>query len=207
MLDRYILPLLKRPLLAVAKQLVRHDISANQVTCVGFSIGLIAIGCLWQKWYLLALTLIIVNRLFDGIDGEVARLTEPSDDGAYLDIVLDFIFYAGVVLGFALAEPVANGLAAALLLFGFMGTGSSFLSFAIMAERRNLSSLCYPSKGFYYLGGLTEATETITFFVLACLFPYAFSVLATIFAFLCCVTTVTRITFAVRILQEKGHAR
>lgn len=201
MLDRYILPILKKPLSAVARQLVRYGISANKVTYTGFCLGFVAIGCLWQQWYMLALVLIIVNRLFDGIDGEVARLTTASDDGAYLDIVLDFIFYAGVVLGFAFAAPEENGLAAALLLFGFMGTGSSFLTFAIMAERRNLSSLRYPTKGFYYLGGLTEATETITFFVLSCVFPSSFSMLAIVFALLCCITTVTRITFAVRTLQ------
>lgn len=201
MLDRHLLPLLKKPFQVSAKKLVAVRISANTVSFTGFAIGMIAIGCLGLHWYIAALVLILINRIFDGIDGEVARLAKPTDDGAYLDIVLDFIFYAAVVLGFALADPVTNGWPAALLLFGFMGTASSFLAFAIMAERRALSSLHYPSKGFYYLGGLTEATETITFFVLCCLLPDYFPTLAMVFFCMCFVTTVTRITFATRSLR------
>ena len=201
MLDRHILPLLKKPFQTVAGQLVGAHISANTVTITGFFIGMSAIGCLALGWYIGALVLILINRIFDGVDGEVARLMEPTDDGAYLDIVLDFIFYAGVVLGFALGNPVANGWPAALLLFGFMGTASSFLAFAIMAERRGISSLHYPHKGFYYLGGLAEGTETILFFVLCCLLPDYFPALAIVFFCFCLVTTVTRIVFASRVLR------
>ena len=201
MLDRHILPLLKKPFQVIAGRLVVAHISANTVTLTGFFMGMVAIGCLVLQWYIGALVLILINRIFDGIDGEVARLVKSTDDGAYLDIVLDFIFYAGVVTGFALGNPVANGAPAALLLFGFMGTASSFLAFAIMAERRKISSLHYPSKGFYYLGGLTEATETIVFFVLCCLLPDYFPVLARVFFCMCFVTTVTRISFATRSLR------
>jgi hypothetical protein len=35
----------------------------------------------------------------------VARLTTPTDRGAFLDITLDFLFYASVPLAFALADP------------------------------------------------------------------------------------------------------
>jgi len=201
MLDRHILPLLKKPFQGCAKQLVSAHIQANTVSLTGFVIGMVSIGCLWLQWYIAALVLILINRIFDGIDGEVARLATPTDDGAYLDIVLDFIFYAGVVLGFALASPIENGWPAAVLLFGFMGTGSSFLAFAIMAERRGISSLDYPTKGFYYLGGFTEATETILFFVLCCLLPDYFPILAIVFACMCFVTTVSRIIFSTRSLR------
>ena len=84
----------------------------------------------------LALALLLVNRLADGLDGAVARQTRLTDLGGFLDIVLDFIVYAGMVFAFALADPAANALAAAFLLFAFMGTGSSFLAFAIMAAKR-----------------------------------------------------------------------
>ena len=56
------------------------------------------------KWYLPALLCIVLNRIGDGLDGQVARLGKPTDGGAYLDITLDFIFYSAVVFGFALAE-------------------------------------------------------------------------------------------------------
>ena len=63
-----------------------------------------------------------------------------TDLGGFLDIVLDFIVYAGMVFAFAVADPGANALAAAFLLFAFMGTGSSFLAFAMMAAKRRLST-------------------------------------------------------------------
>lgn len=165
----------------------------DQVTVASFFIGIGVIPALYFQCYLLGLCCIIVNRLGDGIDGALARMTEVSDGGGFLDIVLDFIFYAGVVFGFALAEPQQNGLAAALLLFSFVGTGSSFLAFAIMAERRGIESITYAHKGIYYLEGLAEATETITCFVLFCLFPDYFPLIASIFAAICIVTTGTRV--------------
>jgi phosphatidylglycerophosphate synthase len=60
----------------------------------------------------------------------VARLSCPTDRGAFLDIALDFVFYALVPLGFALADPAANALPAAVLIAAFVGTGSSFLAFS-----------------------------------------------------------------------------
>ncbi len=56
---------------------------------------------------------IAASRLADGLDGELARVTAPTDRGAFLDITLDFLFYASVPLAFAWADPAANALAAA----------------------------------------------------------------------------------------------
>lgn len=92
-----------------------------------------------------------------------------------------------------MADPAANALAAALLLAAFMGTASTFLAFAVMAERRGLRNTAFPSKGLYFLGGLTEASETLICFVLMCLWPQHFALLATVFAALCLLTTCTRL--------------
>ena len=124
----------------------------------------------------------LVNRLADGLDGAVARQTRLTDLGGFLDIVLDFIVYAGMVFAFALADPAANALAAAFLLFAFMGTGSSFLAFAIMAAKRGITTDLRGRKSLYYLGGLAEGTETILFLALACLLPDRFVPLALGFA-------------------------
>ncbi|MFG1498518.1 CDP-alcohol phosphatidyltransferase family protein [Saccharospirillum sp. HFRX-1] len=193
MLDRWTLRLIKSPLQSVARQLDKRNVTANQVTLGGFAVGLLAVPLLAVEWYGLALLAIALNRIADGLDGELARLNQPNDSGAFLDIVLDFLFYAAIIAGFALARPDTNALPAALLLFGFMGTGSSFLAFAIQAERRGLTSMSYPNKGFYYLGGITEGTETIAFFVLMCLFPDTFVLLASLFFVLCVITTATRV--------------
>jgi phosphatidylglycerophosphate synthase len=131
--------------------------------------------------------------LFDGLDGALARLTTATDRGAFLDISLDFIFYASIPLAFAIADPAANALPAAVLLAAFVGTASSFLAFAVLAALRGLKSVVYPNKGIYYLGGLTEATETLACFALMCLWPAQFALWAYGFAVLCVLTIATRL--------------
>ena len=193
MLDRALNDRLQRPLQALARWLAARGVRADHLTWAGFAVGLLAVPLIASghpRWALLAMAL---NRLADGLDGALARLTAPTDRGAFLDITLDFLFYASIPLAFALASPAANGLAAAVLLFAFMGTASSFLAFAVLAARRGLTSTAYPRKGFYYLGGLTEATETLAVFTLMCLVPAWFVPLALGFAALCALTTVTRV--------------
>ena len=201
MIDAALLPWLHRVLAPPARALHRRGIGADQITLAGFALGLLALPALAFGWFGAALVLIGLNRVADGLDGMVARLSQATDRGAFLDICLDFIFYSAVVFGFALADPGANGLAAAALIFSFVGTGSSFLAFAIMAERRSIANQRLPTKGFYYLGGLAEGTETILFLALFCLFPAAFPVLAWIFACFCMVATVIRIVYGYNALD------
>jgi phosphatidylglycerophosphate synthase len=188
------------PLLqAGARALVRLGVGADTVSVVGFCIGIggaVSIAC---EAYLIGLALILLSRLADGLDGAVARLTNSATDrGAFLDITLDFVFYASIPLAFAFAEPAANALAAATLLAAFIGTGSSFLAYAVLAERRGLpASVAYPHKGLHYLGGLTEAGETLACFALMCLWPQHFGLFAFGFALLCALTTAGRIAAGV----------
>jgi len=193
MLDRKILDKTHGLLIRLAKSLLARRITANQVTITGFIVGMLAMPLIVFDFTTLALACIILNRLLDGVDGTLARLSTPSDRGGFLDIVLDFIFYSSIPLAFALADPQANALAAAILIYAFIGTGCSFLAFAIIAAKRQMASTEFPDKSFYYLGGLTEATETIILFAIMCLFPAYFSVLAYGFAILCGMTTVLRI--------------
>jgi phosphatidylglycerophosphate synthase len=202
MLDRMALALLKPGLEHMARGLVRVRVGADTVTLAGFALGLAAAACIALGAPLAGLALLLASRLMDGLDGAVARLTRPTDRGAFLDITLDFLFYASIPLAFALADPPANALPAAVLLAAFVGTGSSFLAFAVLAERRGLKSEDYPQKGIYYLGGLTEASETLICFALMCLWPQHFALWAYAFALLCAMTIASRIVggwFALRL--------
>ena len=203
MLDRWALRLVKKPLSRGALFLHHCGVKADRITLSGFVVGIFCLPALTMKWYWIALFCILFNRVADGLDGEVARLDGPTDSGAFLDIVLDFIFYGSVIFGFALAEPGKNSLAAAALLFSFIGTGSSFLAFAVMAERCGIERTVYPSKGIYYLAGLAEGTETIVFLVLFCLFPDFFVELAYCFVFICLVTVLTRVAGGYFTLKKK----
>ena len=208
MLDRWTMPLTQGPLNRLAAGLARRRIHPDRVTLLAFLIGMLALPLLILEWYLPALVAILLNRLGDGLDGALARLTgQASDAGGFLDIGLDFVFYAAVVLGFALADPQANALAAAFLLFAFIGTGTSFLAFAIMATHHGLERPRFQQKAFYYLHGLTEGTETIIAFVLFCLFPAHFALLATLFGVACLVTTATRLWGGYHTLAALGQSR
>ena len=190
-------PLIDRLLNPIGRGLVTLGVTANQVTIIGAAFGLIAAGFVAASLFYLALWFVIANRVIDGLDGAVARASRSSDFGGYLDIVSDFIFYSAIPLAFAVARP-ETALAAAFLIFSFIGTATSFLGFAILAEKHHVTTQIRGKKAFYYLGGLTEGTETILLFIAILVWPDYFSVMAIIFGILCWVTTCTRIYAAYR---------
>ena len=191
MIDAALQPLQQRFLQLPAQILTHLGIKADQITLFGFLLGLLVVPALAYQAYSLALLFLLLNRFADGLDGAVARLTEPTDRGAFLDISCDFFFYAIFPLGFALADPV-NALPAAVLITSFVGTGSSFLAYAAIAAKRGDTAMDFPQKGLYYVGGLTEGFETIILFISMCLFPMFFPQLAYFFAVACAVTAVSR---------------
>jgi len=192
MIDAALLPLQRRVLAPLARFLAGRGVVADQLTLAGFATGLAALPLAAIGAYGWALAAVLLNRLADGLDGAVARETRPTARGAFLDIAFDFAFYALVPLGFALADPGRNALPAAILIAAFVGTGSSFLAFAVLAGQAGRAAPRYPTKGIYYLGGLTEGAETIAVFVAMCLWPRAFPWFAGIFAAACWITTLTR---------------
>ncbi len=194
---RRIDPLMDR----AAVHLAQLGISANAITVAGFLIGIAAMAAISVEGYLLGLLLLLLSRIGDGLDGAVARRTQPTDLGGYLDIVLDFAFYGSIPLGFVLADPASNAVAGAILILSFYVNGSSFLTYAIMAERRGLSTTARGRKSLFFSTGLAEATETILFFIAFCLFPGWFPALALIFAALCFYTALSRVILARRIFD------
>jgi phosphatidylglycerophosphate synthase len=201
MLDARLRRLIDPPLDRLCGPFARYGISANLATVAGFAVGLGAMAAIAGQAYGLGLGLLLLNRLLDGLDGALARRAGITDLGGFLDIVGDFIVYAGVPMAFALADPPANALPAAFLIFSFIGTATSFLAFAIMAAKRGITTELRGRKSLYYLGGLTEGSETILAFVLACLWPAWFPLIAWMFGGLCWLTTATRVAVARQTLR------
>lgn len=193
MLDKPLQKTLTPALQAVARPLVRVGVHADTLSWLGFALGLLAATAIAFQAYGAGLALLLASRLLDGLDGAVARLTQPTFRGGFLDITLDFIFYGAIVLGFAVADAQANALPAAVLLAAFIGTGSSFLAFAVMASQAGVADTAALRKSFHYLGGLTEATETLAAFVAMCWWPQHFAAIAYGFAALCGLTIAVRI--------------
>ena len=199
MLDRHLRPLIDPPLDALGRRLAAGGVSADAVTLAGLTLGLAAAVAVAFGAFLLALALIAGSRLADGLDGAVARAQGPSDFGGYLDITADFLFYGAIPLAFVLHDPSANGAAGAFLLLSFYVNGASFLGYAILAERRGLRTASHGQKSLYFTAGLLEGSETIAFFVLLCLLPQHFALLAWGFGVLCFVTALARVLMARRV--------
>lgn len=192
MLDSIIRPHIDPPLNRLAAFFAKYNITANKLTAIGFGFGVGAFVALTLQIYWLALGFIVLNRLADGLDGPLARQTQATDLGGYFDIVSDFIFYSGVIFFFAVGRP-EQALPAAFLIFSFMGTGSSFLAYAIIAAKHNVNHDKQGRKSFYYLKGITEGSETFALLVFICIFPDLFAWAAYIFGGLCWLTTLGRI--------------
>ncbi len=197
MFDARLRPLIDPPLNRAGQALARRGITANQVTAVGILAGLAAAAAILASQFATALALILASRLLDGLDGAVARATAKTPFGGYLDIVGDFLFYVSVPLAFGLADPV-NLKPAMLLLAAFALTGVSFLAFASVAAEQRLETTAHGQKSFFYSTGLAEGAETILAFLLMCLFPAHFGLIATLYAGLCALTVLQRSLLAWR---------
>lgn len=177
----------------ISRSLADVGVSADTLTLTGCVLGLAAGLAIAFDNVLLGSLLIAISRLCDGLDGGVAKIRGKTDLGGYLDIVLDFVFYGAIPVGFAFADPVINAIPAVVLIFSFYVNGASFLTYAIMAEKRGLKTEVRGSKSVFFTTGLAEATETIAIFLIACLMPGWFPLLAWGFAAVCIYTAVVRI--------------
>ena len=206
MFDRLATRLIRPAVNALAAPLARVGVQANTVTWVGLGLGLGAAALIANGFFALGGLVIVLSRACDALDGAIARQTHATDLGGFLDIALDFVFYASIPLAFAIENPTHNALAAAVLLAAFIGTGTSFLAFAVIAAKRNMHNVAYPNKSFYFLGGLTEGFETLVCFIAMCCWPASFSELAWGFSALCLVTLCSRIAWGMRAFSSQEAA-
>lgn len=196
MLDGWARRIIDPPLERIGRGLARRGASADAVTMLGLAAGLAAALMIALRQDVAALLLFAINRLLDGLDGAIARASRRSDRGGFLDIVFDFAVYGAVPLAFALREPGAFAVPAAVLLLSFYVNGASFLAFAAVAAKRRLDTTARGIKSIYFSVGLMEGTETILFFILMILVPAWFPILAYAFAGLTFMSALARVTLA-----------
>jgi len=204
MLDAAMRKLIDPGLNAAGRHMAKTGISANAITLIGLGFGLLCAAMIAGGLFGWALLPLALSRLADGLDGAVARATQKSDFGGYLDIVSDFVFYGAVPMGFVWADPGGNGAAGAFLLTSFYANGASFLGYAILAEKHAMDTSARGVKSLYFTGGLLEGTETIVFFVVLCLFPALFPPLAWVFGGLCFITAASRVLLAYKVFPARN---
>ena len=187
-------------------KLAKIGITANMVSVCGFVIGMLAVNCLANNAYGWALLLILINRLGDALDGAIAKIKGKTEFGMFLDVVLDYIFYAGVIFGFALANPVENALVAVFLLFSFTASACTMLAYGLVAYFRGAKISEVLNESPFYLGGWAQGAETITALLLLCLVPNWFVPVAMILGFWCLLKTLVIISSAYYsfVVQSRG---
>ena len=192
MLDKKINLFLKPILTKIANILIKYKFLPNQITLASFILGIFCFIFLSFGMIYIALIFFLLNRFFDGLDGTLARLTEPSDLGGFYDIISDFFIYALLPFGFILFDN-NNFLSMSFLLTSFIGTCSTFLTTAWIFEKKKIKIDQLSKKSFFYSEGLIEGTETIFLFILMFIFYEAASFIAWIFAALCFITALIRV--------------
>lgn len=174
-------------------------------TLAGLLAGIAAAIALWQQQYGLGLVLWIINRLFDGLDGAVARQSgTQSDFGGYLDTLCDYVIYAGLPIGIGLGawaaapSPTAAHaimLSLLFLLSTFYINSASWMFLSALMEKRMMTESHRPTT-VHMTTGLIGGTETIIFFCAFILFPGLVTWLFSLMGFLVCVTIVQRLVWA-----------
>ncbi len=120
-----------------------------------------------QYW---ALALWLLGRLFDGLDGIVARqLGQASQWGAYLDILADMSAYGCFLLGFAVWKPEYSLLWLALAV-SYTACITGVLAFTSI-QKTEEADLKSQKRKLFLSPGLAEAGETSVAYSVFILFP------------------------------------
>ncbi len=189
-------PLYKLP----ARVLAERGVTGDALTGASLAIGALCLATVAFGLNTVALILWLLNRLLDGLDGEVARLRgESSERGAFVDIVADFFVYGGFLVALAIQHPDAR-LALVVLFFAYYLNGTVFLALSSALERLKRERLT--ERGFHFRRSLTEGFETILVGTLFLLLPGYVSTIAWVFAAMVFVSAAQRLWDGRRML---GH--
>jgi len=156
-------------------------------------------GLRWQ-----AVALWLLGRVFDGLDGAVAREADRQTDlGGYLDMMADTIGYAAVPIGIATAQAsIGTWTWCAVLLATFYVNTMSWTYLSAIAEKRGSGAGETGERTTIHMpAGLVEGAETIVLFVVMLSFPdraiWWFSAMAGLVG----ITVIQRVVWAVRNLR------
>lgn len=190
-----------RPLYKVpARILAEKGVTGNALTGAGLVMGALCLVAVAFGLNTVAVVLWLLNRLLDGLDGEVARLRgESSELGAFVDIVADFFVYGGFLVALAVQHPNAR-LALVALFFAYYLNGTVFLALSGILEQLKRERLT--ERGLHFRRSLTEGFETIVAGTLFLLLPGHVSTIAWIFAAMVFFSAAQRLYDGWRVLKQ-----
>ncbi|MGL4722619.1 MAG: CDP-alcohol phosphatidyltransferase family protein [Desulfovibrionaceae bacterium] len=191
------------PILSPLVQRIPESVTPIHITLIGFLLGMLAPLFIYMHFYTVAFFFIIINRICDALDGNLAQYRKTqSFAGAFLDIVLDFIFYASIPFAFGFTGTKIYAYFSLLCLFSIFLSAVAFLAFSILATKSSLTNPEYAKKSFYYMSGMIEGTETILYLLFITLFPSLFLFATGLFSLACLYTGIQRIFRGTHILLQ-----
>lgn len=167
MLDASARQRLHQPLNGISAWFEKRNITPNQLTAVGFVIGVGACVAVAADRWILGLVMWLLNRLIDGLDGSLARRIGPTKLGGFFDIMADFAIYGGIVVAMGWAVPDAR-LAALMLFLAYYLNGTAFLAWSSLAQELDVEG---DGRSLNFPAGLAEGTETIVVMSVILLLP------------------------------------
>ena len=221
MVDRLLRPVKARLLAPLSARLARAlvRLGAAPVTLLGLAVGLAAAAAAALGAFVPALALWLLNRLLDGLDGEIARALGRADDrGGYLDLLTDLVVYAAVPLGAAAgatgllgAEPLVSGpwtwpLAALLLASYYVNLGSYSLLAALLEKRGLGAAARGEATSLVMPAGLIEGAETVLLVALMLTLPALLPLWFGLTAGLVGITAAQRALWAAHALRDPPRA-
>ncbi|WP_090844131.1 CDP-alcohol phosphatidyltransferase family protein [Alkalicoccus daliensis] len=130
---------------------LKIGLTANQVTIIGFLVGISAGGAVYLGYSWLALALLWFSGYLDAVDGTMARKTTSTKFGTVLDVSFDRLVEAGIIVGLAFRFPDLMWVML-LLVVSILYTVTIFLTVGAVADENS-------EKSFYYQPAIAERTE------------------------------------------------
>lgn len=156
-------------------------LTPNQITLLSGAAGIACCIAIIQSHYYIALLLWLINRILDGLDGTVARITsQQTHFGGYLDIIVDFTVYSAITIAIAYEQTIHSTdvstavlrwtVTAALNGVYFVNAASLFMFSAIHTNINNKNTEL-TTVSMSPSTALIEGTETVVAYTVFLLVP------------------------------------
>lgn len=204
MIDQKLREAKDRAIDPVVRVLVARRVGPGWFTAAGLITSLAAGALAWRGLTWWALVAFLAGRVFDSVDGAVARHAGTASDlGGYLDQLADTIGYALVPLGLAAgAGTTAVWAGCAVLLASFYLNIVSWAYLSALAEKRGAGAAAQGSATSIVMPtGLVEGAETVALYTAMLVIPGWLPGWFWVMAGFVALTVVQRVVWAARHLR------
>ena len=213
MVDRLVRPIKERLFAPLALRVGRL-VHPSLISLASFPLGIAAFWCVLKGMYGVGVVFWLLNRVLDGLDGTVARVTgRQSDLGGYLDIILDFLVYSLLPIAFVIratriaaysgnqGDHLVWALVGLMAVFYVNSAGWMYIS-ALLEKAKQGAALKQETTSVTMPTGIVEGTETLVFYTLFFVFPHLLVYLILAMAILTFLGIIQRAVWAFRHLSR-----